>query len=474
MSTLDVVQRLRAVQSGRAQARTSLRHRHLESKPLVVVVYRLAGESAAPLGVMYGTSERGATLLVAPEPRSRQIRFEEVFNPFARAVNAFVQGRSEHRVVEGNRSLCRAAPQIIVPNAATAEFVGPLMGRSLRYLRTDGPFAVPNDTVLAGAHLTWIGQQGELPGSSVLLPATDLLRRHWVCGLSDLESEDLHVQLAWIDPPARSTGAKAAATIERQRFDGRLPAAGPTPDPSWDREVLDPLISTFNERRAGKEDHATVARLGQEIRAAVHDALEPAWTATWRTITLLRGLPEASSVAKRWRNDRWAFTRHSDRVVTGNARFRTRDSVKQAAFIVSQREDAQAQLDADEALDDPLVMAAAIGDGHAIAGKVTRVDRPFVELELSGPCLVPPGTELYWSEMRGKCSVLVGTPSGTTPTVVRLETKKGKTKYYPEVGERAVYCPFTAGSIPAPKMPEGVPWTHQGAESARVAPEVPE
>lgn len=474
MSTLDVVQRLRAVTTGAAQPRTTMRHRHLDKKPLVVVVYRLAGESAAPLGIMFGTSERGAKLLVAPEPRSRQIRFDEVFNPLAEAVNAYVQSRADYKEMDGSRAVCLSAPQLIVPNVATAEFVGALMGRSLRYLRTDGPFAVPAHTVLAGAHLTWIGQQAELPGSSVLLAATDLLRRHYVCGLSDIESEDLHVQLAWVDPPAGSTGAQAAAATEGNRFDLTIPAAGPTPDPGWDRDVLDPLVAEFNERRQRREDQTTVRRLGKDIRAAVEAALAPTWAATWRTIDLVRGLPEAPSVTKRWKSDRWAFTRHAERVETGDARFRVRDSVKQSAFMVSQREDAQGRLEADEALDDPLVMAAAIGDGQAIAGIVTKVDRPFVTIQLPGPCLVPPGTELYWSELRGKCSVLVGIPAGDSPTIVELETRKGKTKYYPEVGDRAVYCPFTAGSIPSPKMPTDVPWTHQGAEGPTITPEVPE
>ena len=361
-----------------------------------------------------------------------------------------------------------------MPNTATAEFVGPLLGRSLRYLRTDGEYAVPEETPLAGAHLTWLGLQADLPGSSVLLAATELLRRHWVCGLSDLESEDLHVQLAWIDPPAGATGAGAAASEEDRRFSGELPGAGPTPDPSWDRDVLDPLVAEFSTTRNRAEDHRTVTRLGAGIRAAVEDALEPTWAATWRTIELLRGLPEAGTVAQRWLDDRTEFTRHADRVETGDARFRARDSVRQSAYMVSRREGAQSALEASEALDDPLVMAAALGDGLAIAGTVLSVSRPIVEIELSGPCPVPAGTELFWSEQRGRCSVVVTAASTVAPFTVTLETRKGKTKYYPAAGERAVYSSFKEGSIPSPAMPAAVPWTHQGPEAPMPAPEVPE
>lgn len=474
MSTLDVVQRLRAAFDGRARQRASMRHRHLDEEPLVIVMYRLSGESAAPLGVMYGTSPAQLELLVAPEPRSRQIRFQEVFNPLAVDLNRYVASRAGDREIVRNRSICRRSPQIVVPNSATAEFVGPLLGRSLRYLKTDGDYAVPEDTVVAGAHLTWLGLEAELPGSSVLLAATELLRRHWITGVSDLESEDLHVQLAWLDPPAGSTGAEAAAAIEPRRFSGELAAAGPTPDPSWDRDTLDPLVADFNARRDRAEDYPTVERLGADIRTAVREALEPTWQSTWRAIELLRALPEAPSVARRWEDDRRAFTSHADRVEAGDARFRARDSVKQAAYMVSRREDAQSTLEASEALDDPLVMAAAIGDGQAIAGTVVGVMRPTVELTVAGPCPVPIGTELYWAEQRGKCSVVIIDATDTEPFAVTLETKKGKTKYYPSVGERAVYSSFKEGTFPPPKMPANVPWTHVGPEAPMPSPEVPE
>lgn len=474
MSTVDAVLRLRAVESKSAQRRTTKRHRHIDDEPLVVVAYRMAGESAAPLGIMFGTSHEAPTLLVAPEPRSRQIRFREVLNPFSAAVVQYVNGRGVTRAREGNYTVCQRAPQVIVPNSATAEFIAPLLGRSLRYLRTDGEYAVPVDTVLAGAHLTWLGQQAELPGSSVVLAATELLRQHWVCGLSDLESEDLHVQLGWIDPPAALSGADGAAAIEAERFDGTVPAAGPTPDPSWDRDVLEPLVAEFNEVRARRDDAATVGELGGDIVNAVESALSSSWDATWKSIDLVRSLPPAASIANRWATDRRDFTSHIGRVESGEARFRTRDSVKQAAYNVSRREGAQSTLEASEALDDPLVMARAIGDGAALAGTVTFVEKPWVELELTAPCPVPIGTELWWTEQPSKCSVWIREMTAVEPFTVRLETNKGKTKWFPELGYRAVYSSFTTNSIPSPPLPAEVPWSHSGAESPVPAPEVPE
>lgn len=473
MSAVDVLLQLEAAYSGNAQPRTTLRHRHLDEQPMVVVAYKLAGEAAAPLGILYGTDPRAPRLLVAPEPRSRAIRFREVFNPFAADLCDYVDGRSRHIATEGRREIAAAAPQLIFPNNATLDFVGNVFGRSLRYLKTDGDFPVPEPTVRAGAHLTWLAMRVEVPGSCVLLSATDLLRRHWSSGLSDLESEDLHVQLAWVDPPAGMSGSDAADEAEELRLDGTLPAAGPASDPVWDRDTLEPLIETFNDVRGRDEDEATVARLGVDIRAAVEAALAPTWAGTWRAIDLVRTLPEAASVSDRWKDDRADFARHAHRVDTGAARFRTRDSVKQSAFMVSQRERAQSSLEASEALDDSLVMAGLLADGQALTGKVVSVNRPFVTVELDESCQVPVGTELFWTEMPSKCSVIVVAASDEAPFIVTLETHKGKTKYYPTIGKSVLYSPFNNGWVPPPSLPNTVPWTHAGAAGDAPEPEVP-
>lgn len=474
MSTLDVVQRLFAASDGRYRRRTLYRHRHIAAAPLVVVAYRLAGESAAPLGIMFGTDAATPTLLVAPEPRNREIRFRQVFNPFAEYLVEHLNSLALTTTIEKNRQVCEHAPQIIVPNTATAEFVGPLLGRSLRYLQNDGEYGVPETTTRAGAYLTWLGDRSDYPGSSVMLSATELLRRHWMCGISDLESEELHVQLAWLTPPAGSLGSEAGAAAEAARVAGVIPAAGPTPDPVWDRDVLDALIGEFNRQRERADDADTVARLGSPIRDAVAAALAPAWDATWAAVSLVRELPVAGSVAERWADDRREFSRFAERVETGEARFRTRDSVKQAAFAVSRREDAQSKLDAAESLDDPMVFAGAIADGRAFAGIVTSVTKPTVTLEVNQPCAVPLGTELFWTEQRGKCSVILADASTEAPFTVSLITKKGKTKYFPKVGERAAYGPYTNSVIPSPKMPAVVPWTHEGPRSPMPTAEVPE
>src|SRR5678815_4266394 len=72
--------------------------------------------------------------------------------------------RRDMTVVECNVD----APQIVVPNGATAQWLTDLIGRYLRIC--DDPVLVD-----AGRHLGWFSGRRVLPGSDALLVATDLL-----------------------------------------------------------------------------------------------------------------------------------------------------------------------------------------------------------------------------------------------------------------------------------------------------------
>ena len=488
MSAVDVLLAIRAANSGEVQPRTSVRHRHLADDPLVIVAYRMAGEMAAPLGLMFGTSEDSRSLLVAPEPRSIGIRFRDVMDPFGAALcewlEPFIENHTTERVGRRELELCTSVPQILVPNRATAAFVGSVLGRSLRYLRTEGEGAVPTQTVLAGNHLTWFEHQSSIPGSCVLLTGTDVLRRHFATGQSDLEDEDLHVLLAWVDPPAGKDGADAARTAEAHRFDGSLPAIGPTPDADWDRDVLDPLLGVFNEQRAGSNEPDVVEALGGDIRDTVERALVKSWEATWEAHRILRAMPAGHSVAERWQSDRRAWSYHAQRVREHRAFFRIKDTAKQAAWMLSDREGALAAVEAGEALDDPMVLAGLVASGQTLLGDVMAVDlenreqgpkqmvkRPLIEVDLAEPCPMPLGSKLYWTERPGKMQVEIVTIAGNTTV---LKVVKGMTGDLPSSGSRSAFADLTLQKIPPPRAPQYTPWTHIGAETPKVDSETPE
>jgi hypothetical protein len=138
--SLDVYLRLRAAQQRRAVARVTVRHAHLATRPLVVVGYHLAGEPGAPVALMYGADPRSPRLVTVAEPRNRDQRFAAL-GEFARDLAAYLAGFAARESVEGKDglvTLCIDAPQLVTPNTTTATWVTDLLGRSLRYLRTDG------------------------------------------------------------------------------------------------------------------------------------------------------------------------------------------------------------------------------------------------------------------------------------------------------------------------------------------------
>ncbi|RAJ69767.1 hypothetical protein K378_00922 [Streptomyces sp. Amel2xB2] len=390
MSLMSALARMEAVAAGRAQPRARVRHRYLSERPLVFVPLTTAGEAGAPLGALVGTDRAAPELLVVPQPRDRDLRFA-----FLAGLSAAVlphlesaldeiewEERKETDPETGKKitvqvELCTDAPQLIVPNAPGADFVR-LLGRSMRFRRTaeeapEEPHPAPPRVPLLGRWLTLYGERARVPGSSLLLSMTELLTRHWATGQSALEDQHLGALLAWIDPPEGVRGGDAALRAETERdADGQLlcPPAGPATDPAFDNKLLAPAIDRFDAGLPGAED---------EVRELIASQLRPAWDAVWHGLDLLRSLPEGARVAERFKRDRWSYTAHRDRVRSGEPPQPRRDDAVTAAAKLAQREREQSRLEAQEALDDPLVMAERRFAGEAFAGEVTAVEMAWSE-----------------------------------------------------------------------------------------------
>jgi len=318
--------------------------------------------------------------------------------------------------------------------------------------------------------------------------ATDLLRRHWATGQSSLEDEDLHVLLGWINPPDGLTGAAAAEIAEEQRLVTALPSIGPTPDPQWDRDVLDKAISRFNAARGSEESAAAVEAHGGAIQEAVETVLGPGWHAAWDAHELMLSWPVGDSGAARWTGDKQAWTSHVKRVQDGEAFFRIKDTAKQAAFAIASFERAQRNLDIGEALDDPLVIAALVANGDALLGTVVDQDasntepgrgraryRPLIVLELDDPCPIPLGGKLAWREnpkMRAAITAIDG--HRVTLTVFAGMGTSRNANPLPAIGSDAVFADVNNSSPPSPRPPQDVPWTHVGVDTPGYLSEIPE
>lgn len=485
MSLIAVLARMEAVAAGRAQPAATVRHRHLSENPMVLVPLTTAGEAGAPLGALVGTDPEQPELLVVAQPRDRDLRFAflarlaELLLPYIESAQDDVE--QEERGGE-QTELCTDAPQLIVPNRPAVDFVR-LLGRSTRFRRTaeqdpETPYPAPAHVPLLGRWLTHYGERARVPGSALLPAMTELLTRHWATGQSSMEDQHLGALLAWIEAAVegRDDGAEAALRAETERDgDGllRTPPAGPATDPAFDNKRLAPAVQRYDAGLTGAEER---------IRELVAGQLRPTWHAVWRGLDLLRTLPEGASVTDRWRRDRFSYTHHRDRVRAGEPPQPKRDDAVAAAAKLASREQAHARLEAQEALDDPLVMAARRLAGEAFAGEVVAVQpaysegkrprpRPLVTVRTDDrPHVSARGTvHRVLAEGAGRQSAELAEVPGEGLFTLRLLNGMGRGREpaagsVPEVGDRLLWTLFehTPRGGPGLPEPEDTPWTHGG------------
>ncbi|MEV5435968.1 hypothetical protein AB0K80_08040 [Streptomyces sp. NPDC052682] len=511
MSLIATLARLEAVRTGRAQPAATVRHRHLSERPLVFVPLTTAGEAGAPLGALVGTDRDAPHLLVVPQPRDRDLRFAflaelaDIVLPYVDAYAGTVEPaeRTETDPETGKRvkvevDLCADAPQLIVPSRAGIDFVR-LLGRSMRFRRTaeqdpEAPYPAPPRVPLLGRWLTHFAERARVPGSSLLLAMTDVLSRHWATGQSTLEDQHLGALLAWIAPPQGMSGAEAALKAELERDAGgqlTCPPAGPATDPAFDNKLLAPAIERYDRARtalAAAEDGleadtrlAALTGAEREIRDLVLSRTLPTWEKVWQGLDLLRELPEGAHVEERWTRDRWSFTGHRDRVLAGEPPQPRRDDAVTAANKLAAREREQARLDAHEALDDPLVMAARRLSGEAFAGEVTDVvmaysegrrpsPRPLVTVRTDDRPHLAERAKVYRSlGGRPQTAQFVAYEDDGAAVVLRILDKMGRGKEpeagsVPEKGDLVCFTLFEHEPRGGAKLPdpEETPWTHGG------------
>ncbi|MDO0927567.1 hypothetical protein QQY24_19920 [Streptomyces sp. TG1A-8] len=523
MSLIDTLARLEAASTGRAQPAATVRHRHLSGRPLVFVPLTTAGEAGAPLGALVGTDRDAPRLLVVAQPRDRDLRFAfladlaDTVLPYIDAYAADVEAAARTgtdpetgKRVRVEAELCADAPQLIVPSRAGLDFVR-LLGRSMRFRRTaeqdpQTPYPAPPRVPLLGRWLTHYAERARVPGSSLLLALTDVLSRHWATGQSGLEDQHLGALLAWIDPPVDSTGAEAARRAELARdTEGQLlcPPAGPATDPAFDNRLLAPAIERYDRARtalAAAEDAleaddrlAALTAAEQRVRELVESRTRPTWDAVWRGLDLLRKLPPGGHVEERWTRDRWSFTGHRDRVLAGEPPQPRRDDAVTAANKLATREREQARLEAQEALDDPLVMAGRRLAGEAFVGEVTDVvmaygegrrpsPRPLVTVRTQDRPHLAERAKVYRSlNGRPQAAEFTGCEDAAEGLLVlRIVDRMGRGKQpeagsVPERGDRVCFTLFEHEQRGGAKLPdpEETPWTHGGppGEAAGEAPD---
>ncbi|MFD4433557.1 hypothetical protein [Nocardia sp. NPDC058497] len=146
MSVLSALAKAEAVRAGRAQPTAAVRHLHLADRPLVAVPLRLAGEAAAPLAIMIGTSPGDQNVLIVPQPRDRVLRLrfiEQLADVVLPYLSSFLADTEELTSKAGETyTRCLDAPQLWTPNQGGVNFLK-LLGRAVRFHRTHGVNPVP-------------------------------------------------------------------------------------------------------------------------------------------------------------------------------------------------------------------------------------------------------------------------------------------------------------------------------------------
>jgi hypothetical protein len=476
MSLLTALAQVIAAETGRAQPIRTVRHVHLSDHPLVFVPLQLAGEACAPLATLIGDDPGKPVMLTVHEPRGRTERFD-----FAAALAEIILS-----YIDGYTMADPApdaphpdAPQLLVPNPQGVAFTR-MLGRSTRFRRTEGEFAVKESVPLLGRWLSFYSERAEAPASALLISMTAVLGEHWATGQSATEDANLAALLGWIAPPPGMTGAAAARAAEDPV---RFPPAGPITDPSFDNEVLEARIGAIRTAKA-TGDGGALLRAQAAMESALRSQLEPTWDLMWRAVSLLRALPEGAHVAERWQSDRWAFTGHVARLREGGAPQPRRDGAVAAAAKLARLERDQQRLDVQRAFDDPLVMAEHRLAGEAFVGGVAeawpdRLDtsgkraklRPWIVLETAEQVLFAPGTVLTCPDRPSQdAEIIEVTPMGQlTRVTLQLSGGMGRSLVslpgtVPAVGETLTYTTLRDAFQPVPRFPdkEQTPWTHGG------------
>jgi hypothetical protein len=327
--------------------------------------------------------------------------------------------------------------------------------------------------------LTYFGERAEHPGSAALIAVTEALTAHWATGQSALEDANLAALLGWLDPPDGLTPPEAAAAAEDPVA---WPPAGPTTDPTFDNEVLAPLMDSY---AAAVADPAREPVARAALTEALRGQVEPTWRLVWRGLELLRALPEGGSVATRWASDRDAYSGMVMGLIDGRPPQPRWDSPVAAAGRLDRLERAQASYDTQRAFDDPLVLAEYRLTGEAFAGVATavqrdrvdtsgkrRVLRPHVTVLTADPVRFGPGAQLSSPARPGqKARVVLVNVAGPEKTEVVLELSGGMGSALqappgtvPEVGEQLTYTSLGDGFSQAAELPDRseTPWTHGG------------
>ncbi len=468
---IELVARMLAFEEGHAVPCASHLGVALRPDALVICPLSMAGEDTTIHIVACGGVVGPPAIRSVPDPRRRDDQYGLLHWLGAVIERDFLRCRRE-----------RTYPQIVVPSAAAVSLLDVVADR-LRYTRHD------ERVRRFGELLSYATERYPYDGQQALLVATGALKLHWATGQDAGEDEHLLANLTWIDPPEGIDTLEAVALAER------VPMGAKT-DPEFDADVLDPLVSRYNEARRAGASAKELRKRGRMIRDVLEPVVVPIYEATQRAIAVLEGmglppLPDLTELERREAEAFEGFMRSRD----AGHHLPLRDSPKSAAHRLSAREDAAQNYE------------AAVLTGDRVARAEGRLSGQILYGEVSNPrkARIAPYRFEYLFEMRSDQRVLrvrlrdelrwVEDPR-LRVIVTNIEREGCSTHVSLRIvnGQRAVGLPVEGAALElVPTVPNwnwlirlrghlrdrlaSTPWTHTDgappAYDARLAPEDP-
>ncbi len=346
-ANLKLYARMLAHQQNRAIRYATHQHIALKDDALILNFLAMAGEGDTMHIASLGRLGQPPEIRCVPDPRIR-VQQHRLYRWLAGKLDLYFQWCLKHGTY----------PQVWVPNHGAIHHLGHIAD-AIRWRRH-----APDVQRLAD-YLSHLVYRAEVAGQQTLMSASHVLAEHFATPQSPSDDEHLGAMLCWIEGPCVLPTKVLVSKAEQH-------PAGVKTRPDFDEQTLVPLVSAFNQaRRDG--DQIKGNDLARRIRAALEPIVSRIHGLTSQAMTILNDakLPVLTDLEAMEECEAREFEFFMSGL-TGSEPYRPRatDSVHQAIYSLTKREQAQESLEASLVQGDDFARQQARLSGSLIVGEV--------------------------------------------------------------------------------------------------------
>lgn len=275
--SLEVTRRLQAWHAGRPTPRGDAINVHVadDDDIHIVAFLRMGGESR-PWGIASGTLSDGPSLHVVPEGRDRTL-VGDMVTSWAPSFLEFFRHPDFSDDGPG-ASATEPLRQIWFPGDSHVEM---LQHIAAAYARTKWERDDVDTLRAIGNLANCLFIESQRPGQQIVMSATSALRKAYVFPTAPVRQGHLGHLVAWLQG-GNTRDKRLAAAMEAEKN-----SVATVVNPDAERQVLAPLLTTWNEaRRSG--DTAAMTHAAARMRVAMEEELLRRWNLTRDAIEVLR------------------------------------------------------------------------------------------------------------------------------------------------------------------------------------------